>query len=196
MAAAAAGNPVMSFKNKLKIREYSEGYRLFDLRRGSSSGREWKSSVFFFLGLAMLFILMMQRFNIVKLPVCAIVLLISAYMCTHYVYMLPKKAKLKGEHIFKSSKLLSKEYEFEIYKEYFVMKNEYEYLKRYYTDITDCIETDNIFLLIGGIERRITVISKRCLSEKESERLSQYFQKEMIRQYRRTRSKNKGRNAK
>lgn len=183
---------ILTFKNKLKIREYAEGYKLFDLRCGASKGREWKSSVFFFLGIAMLFMLMMNNFNIAKLPVTSIVLLICMYMCSHYVYMLPNKAKLKGEHIYKSSKLLSKESSFEIYKEYFVMKNEYEYLKRYYTDITDCIETDDIFVLIGGMEKRITVISKRCLTQEQSEKLSHFFKREMIKQYRRTKTVKKG----
>ncbi len=186
-------NPVLTFQNKLRIREYAEGYRLYDLIRGASKGREWKASVFFFLGIAMLFMLMMNDFNIPKLPVCTIVLLICMYMCTHYIYMLPKKAKLKGEHIFKSSKLLSKEYTFQFNKDYFIMENEFEKLKRYYTEITDCIETDELFLLIGGIEKQIIVISKRSLKEEESQILSHHFKREMIRQYRRTKSKHKGR---
>lgn len=182
---------VVSFRNKLKIREYAEGYRIFDLRRGNSRGREWKSSIFFFLGLSMLFILLMNGFNVAGYPVAAIVLLICMYMCSHYLYMLPKKAKLKGEHIFRSSKLLSKEYQFDIYRDYFLMKNEYETLKRYYTEITDCIETDSIFVLIGGFEHRVTVISKRCLSEEKSEKLTELFSSEMIKQYRRTGGKKK-----
>ena len=185
--------PVLTFRNKLRIREYAEGYRLYDLIRGSSKGREWKASVFFFLGIAMLFMLMMNNFNIPKLPVSTIVLLICMYMCTHYIYMLPKKAKLKGEHIFKSSRLLSKEYTFQIDKEYFIMENEYEKLKRYYTEITDCIETDELFLLIGGIKKQIIVISKRSLNKEENQLLSHHFKREMIRQYRRTKSKHKGR---
>lgn len=186
---------VVSFNNKLKIREYSEGYRIFDLRRGNSRGREWKSTVFFILGISMLFILMINGFNIAGYPVAAIVLLICMYMCSHYLYMLPKKAKLRGEHIYKSSKLLSKEYQFDIYRDYFLMKNEYETLKRYYTDITDCIETDSIYVLIGGYEHRVTVISKRCLSNEQCEKLTELFSREMIKQYRKMRGSRKNEKA-
>lgn len=180
---------VLSFHNKLKIREYAEGFRLYDIRCGKSAGREVKATLFFFLAMAMLFVLMQNNFNIAELPVCAVVLLICMYMCSYFIYILPNMAKLKGEHIYKSSKLLSKDYSFEIYKEYFVMKNEYESLKRYYTELSDCIETDDIFLLIGGMEKRVIVISKRCLEDSQSEKLSHFFQREMVRQYRRTKSR-------
>ncbi len=186
---------VITFKNKLRIREYAEGYRLYDIRRGKSSGREIKASLFFFLGMAMLFMLMLENFNIPKLPVCAIVLLICMYMCCYFIYMLPDMAKLRGEHIYKSSKLLSKEYTFEFYKEFFIMHNDHERLKRYYTELTDSIETDDIFLLIGGMEKKIIVIAKRCLSEDEKRRLSEFLKKETVRQYRRTRPK-KNKNSK
>ena len=181
--------PVLSFKNKLRIREYAEGYKLYDIRRGRSAGREIKASLFFFLAMAMLFMLMLENFNIPKLPVCTIVLLICMYMCSYFIYILPNMAKLKGEHIYKSSELISKEYSFEFYKEYFIMKNEYESLKRYYTELSDCIETDDIFLLIGGMEKKVIVISKHCLEKDKCEKLSSFFQKETIRQYRRTRSR-------
>ena len=176
---------IMSFDNKLKIKEYAEGYRIFDLRCGSSRGREWKSSVFFFLALGMLFILMLNGFDISRIPVAAIVLLICMYMCSYYLYMLPKKAKLRGEHIFKSSKLLRKEYSFDLYKDYFTMKNEYEYTKKYYTELSDCIETDSIFVLIGGIEDRLTVIAKKSMNENDRIELSRIFKREMPDRYRR-----------
>lgn len=184
---------LISFENKLKIREYAEGCRLYELICGSSKGREWKASVFFFTAMIMLFILMTENFNIAKVPVCAIVLLICMYMCSHYIYMLPRKAKLTGEHVYKSSKLLSKPYRFEIYRNCIVMKNKFEYLKRYYSEINECIETDEIFVLIGGFEHRIIVISKRCITDEQSEKLSEHFRNEMIKHYRRIKSNKKGR---
>lgn len=83
------------------------------------------------------------------------------------------------------------EYAFEMHKEYFIMKNEYETLKRYYTELSDCIETKNIFLLIGGNEKKIIVISKNCLDDEMTDNLSRFFQKETVRQYRRTGVKRK-----
>ena len=177
---------VICFKNKLKIREYAAGYQIYDLRHGKSKGRVWKSSVFFFLTIAMLFVLMMNNFRIKDFPSVTLILLVCMYMCTYYVYILPSKAKLRGEHIYKKSKLLSKEYSFKIKNDCFIMKNDYEYLKKYYSELTDCIETDEIFLLAGGIEGNITVISKRCLSDDQTKELSAFFARKMIKQYRRT----------
>lgn len=182
---------ILKFRNQLKIREYANACMIFDLVRGKSKGREWKASVFFFIAMIMLLILMMENFNFTKVPVCAIVLLICMYMCSHYLYMLPKKAKLKGEHIYKSSKLLSKEYEFEIYQDFLIFKNQFEFLKKYYSQITDCVETNELFVLIGGVEHPIIVISKRCLDEKQCVLLSEHFQNEMVHQYRRTKSTQK-----
>ena len=182
-----AVNPIIAeFDNNIKIKEYAQAYQIYDLRRGRSSGREWKSSVFFFLAVAMLFMLSLDNFNIVKNPVTAIVLMISMYMCTHYVYLLPKKAKLQGEHIYKSSRLLSKKYRFIIKRDYFEINNDYEFLKRYYTEIIDCIETNDTFILIGGMEHIVTVISKRCLTDEQIETISVFFKSEMIRVYRRS----------
>ena len=179
-------NGIAEFDNQVKIQEYAEAYQLYDLMHGRSHGREWKSSVFFVIALIMFFILSMEHFNLVKVPAATIVLLISSYMCTHYLYLLPRKAKLLGEHIYKSSHLLSKSCHFKIERDNFTLKNDYEYIKKYNTDITDCIETDEMFVLMGGIDKKIVVISKRCLDEQQYEVLSHHFQARMVKQYRRT----------
>ena len=180
------------FKNKLKIREYAEGYQIYDVLHGNSKGRVWKSSLFFFMAMAMLFILMMNSFNISAFPVTTLVLLICMYMCSYYIYILPKKAKLRGEHIYKTSRILSKEYSFTVKKECFIIKNDYEYIKKYYSELTDCIEIDDMFLLAGGIENRIIVISKRCLSQDEKIHLSDFLKRETVKKYRRTKTRKKG----
>lgn len=188
MATAHNSKPVESFENKISIKDYALAFQLYDARKGASSGKEWKASVFFVIALVMLFILLMENFNFSEVPVVSIVLLICMYMCTYYIYLLPKKAKLNGEHIYKSSKMLSKSRKVEIYRDYFVMENEYEYIRRYYTEISDCFETDDSFVLIGGYEHRINVISKKSLSDEQCEKISEHFKREMIKQYRRTKS--------
>lgn len=182
---------VEKFENKITIKDYAYAYQLYDARKGASLGKEWKASVFFVIALVMLFFILMENFNLAKVPVASIVLLICMYMCTHYIYILPKRAKLQGEHNYRCSKLLSKISCIEIYRDCFVIKNEYEYLKRYYTEITDCFETDNSFVLIGGMEHNICIISKKSLTDEQIENISVYFQHEMIKQYRRTKSSKK-----
>lgn len=192
MVSAKNSKPIESFENKITIKDYALACQLYDARKGASYGKEWKASVFFVIGLVMLFFILMENFNIAKVPVAALVLLICMYMCTYYIYLLPKKAKLEGEHIYKSSKLLSKSSKIEIYRDCFVMKNDYEYILRYYIEISDCIETDSSFVLIGSYERPIIVISKKSITEEQCENISKHFKKEMIRQYRRLKSNRKG----
>ncbi len=188
MASDKNSRLIESFENKITIKDYALAYQLYDARKGASYGKEWKASFFFVIALVMLFIMLMEGFNFGKQPVVAIILLICMYMCTYYIYLLPKKAKLNGEHIYKSSRLLSKSNTTEIYRDYFVMKNEYEYILRYYTELTDCIETDTEFVLIGGIERHISIISKKSITLNQCQRISEHFKREMVRQYRRTKS--------
>ena len=130
---------IVSFIAKTGIREYSEGYKLYEMRRGFGAGREIKASLFFFLAMGMLFILMTEGFDITRLPVCAVILLICMHMCIYYIFMMPGKAKHIGEHIYKSSEMIGKTYSYDFCREYFVMKNKYHYLKRYY----DALEIDH-----------------------------------------------------
>ncbi len=180
---------LVCFSAGLDIKEYAEGYRLFELRRGTGTGREIKASLFFFLAMGMLFMLMLESFNIVKLPVCAIIFLICMYMCGYYIFFLPKRARQRGERIYESSGFLSLEYRYEFYREYFVMKNKNHIIKRYFTELSDCIETDEIFLLIGTNENRVTVIQKSFLDKETAEKLSFLLSKKTIKQYRDIRKK-------
>lgn len=177
---------IAEFDSKLKIQEYSRAYQLYELKYGSSSGRTWKAAVFFVCGLMVLYALGMENFDFGRFPAAAVVLLICMYMVTYYACLVPKKAKLHGEHIYKSSKLLSKPKHFIISRDCFSMQNDYESLKRFYTDITDCIETDTDFILIGGVEHSLTVISKKQISQQQIQDISRHFQREMPKQYKRT----------
>ena len=175
---------VLSFENELNIREYAEGCRITDILCGSSKNRGIKASVFFVVFIVMLFVIMINNYDPSRVPVAVIVILISAYLCTYYLYILPHKARLRGEHDFKTSRLISKKYRFDVYRDHVIMKNENEYIKRYNTDITYCLETDEIFVLTGGFEKRFLVISKRCLTDEQRDILSEHFQRELVKKYR------------
>lgn len=187
--AASEKKSILSFSAKNGIREYSEGYKLYEMRRGFGAGREIKATLFFFLAMGMLFILMLKDFDIARLPVCAVILLVCMHMCSYYIFIMPKKAKLMGEHIYKSSRLIGRTYSYEFSKEYFVMKNKYQCLKRYYTELSDSFETDDLFVLIGGIENKLIVIPKSCMESRDAEKLSGILRKETIKQYRRLKSR-------
>lgn len=182
----SATDPILLIKNKISEEEYGEGCRIYDLRKGRSAGREWKASVFFALAMLMLFILMRSGFDVSSNPLSPLILAACVFMCIFYIIILPAAAEKKGRATFRKSSLLCMEYEIKIFRDRLEMKNKNEYLKRYYTEITDCIETNEIFVLIGGIEKNLLVISKNGLQEDEKDQLSRIFRKEMIRQYRKT----------
>ena len=69
------------------------------------------------------------------------------------------------------------------------MKNKNHIIKRYFTELSDCIETDEIFLLIGTNENRVTVIQKSFLDKETAEKLSFLLSKKTIKQYRDIRKK-------
>lgn len=176
--------PVFEFENKVNIMLYSRAYRLYDIRKGKSNGKEWKATVFFALALVMLFVLMTQNFVFSNVPVCVIGLIVCLYMITYYLVLLPKMASLMGEHIYKSSRLISKPSKIRIYQNGFVTENEYEKFCGYFSTMSDCIETEKSFVLFGTFDRKILVISKSCLDDDTAANLSEFFQNQFVRKYR------------
>ncbi len=176
---------IAEFDGKLKIQEYAYAYQQYGLQYGASSQRGVKAAAFSVAAAMVLYALFMEHFNFERLPAAAVLLLICMYMITYYLYLVPKKIRLHGEHIYKSSRLLSKPKHFQIYRDFFEMHSEYESLKRFYTDISDCIETDADYILIGGTEHRVTVIPKKTMSEQQKQDVTRHFRQEMPKQYKR-----------
>ena len=81
--------------------------------------------------------------------------------------------------IYQSSALLSETKKFRISRDCLSYKNKWEYLKRYNSELTDCIETEELFVLIGGLENRLIVIRKKGLQEQTVEKLSEHFAREL-----------------
>lgn len=176
--------PLFEFENKVTIMLYSKAYRMYDIRKGRSNGKEWKASVFFVIGLAMLFVLMTQHFVFSSVPVCTIGLIVCLYMITYYLVLLPKMAALLGEHIYKSSRLISKPEKISIYGNGFVKRNDYEKSCGYFSSVSDCIETEKSFVLFGDFDKKILVISKACLTDEMKRNLSEFFVNLFVRKYR------------
>ncbi len=182
---------IAEFQQAASFDDYKNAYMLYDLRHGSSKGREWKASVFFVLAVGAVWYASVQHFRLNELIMPALVLVISVYMCVYYLFIVPSRSANRAERIYKSSWYISREKQYKFYRDNFTYKNEYEYQKRYYTEIYDCIETKDTFILIGGLENSLTVIDKRQLDPKQREALSSHFRSEMIRQYRNTEGKRK-----
>lgn len=176
--------PMFEFDNKITILLYANAYCMYDIRKGRSNGKEWKATVFFVIALIMIFVLMTQHFIFSSVPVCTIGLIVCLYMVTYYLILLPKMARLQGEHIYKSSRLLSKPSKITIYRNGFVMQNAYEKLCGYFSSVLECVETEKSFILFGDFEKKILVISKSCLTDEMKADLSEFFENQFVRKYR------------
>ncbi len=177
---------LLQFRSKLRIREFSEGYTLYKTltRRGASKVR-WIKAVFFsVLGIGMIVMLAGVRFHFEQLPVCTVVLLICMQMGTYYFVLVPRQEKLRGEHLYKSSRLLSKECEMTWYPDHFTVINAFEKLNRSYREITDCLESEQIILLSGGEGKKAVMIAKKCLSPEQYDCLVGILKEKCGRQYR------------
>ncbi len=175
---------IAEFDSRLRIKEYAFAYRLYELKYGSEAGRGWKAAVFGGAGAIVLYALAKEQFDFGRFPAASVIILICLYMLTYYLFLVPKKARLYGEHIYKSSRLLSKPQHCKIYRDFLEMENEYESIKRYYTEVTDCIETERAFILMGGVEKPLLVISKKQMSPQQQTAVSEHFQKEMTKRCR------------
>ncbi len=163
---------------------YSRAYMLAHMRRGRLRGKEWKASVFFVVWLFSMFYMSVNKFNISANPVPLGICIICLYMMTYYLFILPKRITLEGEHIYKSSHMLCESERITVTRDGYTLQNKYETLCGYWTDMTDCIETDEYFLLMCDYSKRLIIISKKCIGDDETERLRDFFKRTMTVKYR------------
>lgn len=170
--------------NKIPLLMYGKAYTISQMRIGKLRGKEWKATVFFVVWLGCMFYMSLHRFNMSSNPVPLGICIICLYMMTYYLIILPKKIKLKGEHIYKSSHMLGKTEKITITRDEYILENKYETLSGYWTDMTDCIESSEFFLLISEYSKRLIIISKKCLDNEKTKSLSEFFKRTMTVKYR------------
>lgn len=170
--------------NKIPLLMYGNAYMLSQMRCGKLRGKEWKASVFFVVWLGCMFHMSLNRFNMSSNPVPLGISIICLYMMTYYLIILPKRVKLNGEHIYKSSHMLGRTEKILITREGYTLENKYETLSGYWTDMTDCIESSEFFLLISEYSKRLIIISKKCLDEDQMECLGNFLKRTLTVKYR------------
>lgn len=89
---------------------------------------------------------------------------------------------------FAGTPLLGLETEIAVYRDFFLMKNQYEQWQEYWTEFSSCLETDR-FVAAAGTGGRRFLICKDSLSETERAALSQAMQNTFAFSYRRSRTK-------
>lgn len=171
--------------NRVSLLMYGRAYTISQMRRGMLRGKEWKASVFFVVWLGSMFYMSIHEFSLSTNPVPLGISIICLYMMTYYLFILPKRVKLNGEHIYKSSHMLNKPEKITINRDSYVIENKYERLSGYWTDITDCIETSEYFLMMSEYSPRLIIISKKSLDDSQTKELSEFFERTMTVKYRR-----------
>ncbi len=172
--------------NEIPLMMYGDAYMISQMCRGRLKGKEWKASVFFAIWCACMLYISIKHYDLLSNPVPTGISIICLYMMTYYLFILPKRMKLKGEHIYKSSHMLNKTETVTVTREGYVIENKYETLIGYWTDILDCIETGNYYLMISEYSKRLIIISKKCLDDEQNERLAEFLKRTMASKYRKT----------
>lgn len=172
--------------NEIPLMMYGDAYMISQMCRGRLKGKEWKASVFFAIWCACMLYISIKHYDLLSNPVPTGISIICLYMMTYYLFILPKRMKLKGEHIYKSSHMLNKTETVTVKREGYVIENKYETLIGYWTDILDCIETGNYYLMISEYSKRLIIISKKCLDDEQNERLAEFLKRTMASKYRKT----------
>ncbi len=170
--------------NKIPILMYGKAYMLSHMRRGRLKGKEWKATVFFVVWLMCMFYMSVNRFHMSANPVPLGISIICLYMMTYYLFILPKRVMLEGEHIYKSSHMLCRSEKITVTRDGYTLQNKYETLCGYWTDMTDCIETSEYFLLLGEYSKRLIIVSKKSIDDEKTECLRDFFKKTMTVKYR------------
>ena len=102
------------------------------------------------------------------------------------VFLLRRECQKLRE--FAATPLLGLETEIAVYRDFFLMKNQYEQWQEYWTEFSSCLETDRFVAAAGSGGWRF-LICKDSLSETERDALSQAMQNIFAFSYRRSRTK-------
>lgn len=172
--------------NKVPLMMYGSAYMISQMCRGRLKGRRWKASIFFAVWCGCMLYIGMKHYDLVSNPVPTGISLICLYMMTYYLFILPNRIKLKGEHIYKSSHMLNKSERVTIKRDGYTIQNKYETLIGYWTDILDCIETDKCYIMTSEYSKRLIIISKACLDGKQNEMLAAFLKRTLPSKYRKT----------
>jgi len=118
-------------------------------------------------------------------PIAAIIL--AVFGMGYFFTVQPQRQKKRGELLFDSNRLLSKENSCLIYRDSLVYENEYEKYTHFWTDFERCTENDRLIVLSGG-ERALLVIKKENLSPEKKAMLSNHLSETFAVKYRKAKS--------
>lgn len=104
----------------------------------------------------------------------------------------PQRKREEKLREFSDAPLLGLETEIAVYRDFFLIKNQYEEWQEYWTEFSACLETERFVAAVGGSGKRF-LVQKDGLSQADRDLLSQTMQNIFAFSYHRSRAKGGGR---
>ncbi len=175
--------PVAVIRNKVSCEEFEKAWVIWEKNSGSLRSRRIRLAV---CGCLFLFILMIlpsyrSSYSTVFLPVIGLLMLLLAV-----IYLLFIKLRMvseEAERMYLSNSLLGIEEQITLTKEQFQIVSEYEKIQGYWSEMSLCIETGECFVVTGGREHPLLILSKSCMTQEEKETVSIHMQNTFASRY-------------
>ena len=93
-----------------------------------------------------------------------------------FVFAVPNVNKKSGVTQFHTNQFYALLFSLRFFKEYFLLINEYESIRVFWSEIDRSMENEEYFILLGSLEREMIVVSKKELQESQVEALSELLE--------------------
>ena len=178
------GNPVIKIKQVLKRSEFTEFYLVRESFLSPLHHPKVKAGICLTgaMILGSLILWNFRRFSTVWTLSCGILafLLLGIF----FLFVQPNIIGRWAEKVFDSNQLLKLETTISVYRDSVLIENEFESYIEYWIDFERCLETDQLYLLIGGFNRSFLIVSKEEMDKSQRELLSTHFSNVFCQRYR------------
>ena len=174
----------LTFQQQLGAEEYSDAcllyeYSLSPLRRPQvRSGISLCAAIL----LGSLIPWYSVRYATVYFPVTGILVFLS--LALYFWREQPRRHRQNALDLYSSNRMLGLSMEISIYRDHFLLKNDYESWKEFWTDFSGCVEDPEYYVLWGGISRPLLVLKKSSLTSQQEEQLTLHFSNTFVGRYR------------
>ena len=178
------GEPILTIKQSLKKEEFREAYLLQE--KGFSPFHRPKVKAGICLTAALIIGSSLpfcsRWFSTIFAPVCGI--LTCLFLACFFVFIQPNFMRNWAEKVFESNRFLKLETSISIYRDSAVMENEWERFTEYWVHFEKCLESDRLYVLIGGINKSLLVLSKAEMTDFQRQQLTAHFKNTFATRYR------------
>ncbi|MBS5483209.1 MAG: hypothetical protein U0N62_06980 [Hydrogeniiclostridium sp.] len=108
----------------------------------------------------------------------------AALGCWMY-FVQPRRRSAEREREFRGAPVLGLETEIAFYRDFVLLRSEYEEVQAYWTEFSACLETGELVAAAGSGARRLLLVGKSGLSDEEQQTLSVFLENTFASNYRR-----------